>query len=129
MAKILLVEDDRNLLDIYQIRLNAEGHEVVRAYDGQDALNKTLAFGPDLILCDIMMPKLNGFEMLEIMQRQGHLDGVKVIVMSALGEQEHQERANKVGVDQYLVKSQITLDGVIAIVKRALAPAKATAWR
>ncbi len=113
MAKILLVEDDNNLREIYEARLQAEGYTIVSAHDGEEALVVAKAEKPDLIISDVMMPKISGFEMLDILRNTDTLRGVKVIMLTALGQNDDQQRANKLGADRYLVKSQVTLEDIV----------------
>lgn len=121
MAKILLVEDDNNLREIYQARLQAEGYQIVTASDGEEALVVAKSEKPDLIISDIMMPKISGFEMLDILRNTEGLKNVKVIMLTALGQNDDQERANKLGADRYLVKSQVTLEDIIKVSHELLA--------
>ena len=128
MAKIMLVEDDTNLLEIYGARLLAEGYEVVSAKDGEEALAMAVKEKPDLIISDIMMPKISGFDMLDILRSTPETKNTKVIMMTALNQAEDKERADKLGADRYLVKSQVTLEDVAQAAKEALgdiAPAPA----
>ena len=130
MAKIMLVEDDTNLLEIYGARLLAEGYEVVSAKDGEEALAMAVKEKPDLIISDIMMPKISGFDMLDILRSTPETKNAKVIMMTALNQAEDKERADKLGADRYLVKSQVTLEDVAQAAKEALgeaAPAPAPA--
>src|SRR3982750_4903912 len=113
MAKILLVEDDNNLREIYSARLQAEGYEIVSAKDGEEALVVAKNEKPDLIISDVMMPKISGFEMLDILRNTDGLKDVKVIMLTALGQADDQARANKLGADKYLVKSQVTLEDIV----------------
>jgi CheY-like chemotaxis protein len=113
MAKILLVEDDNNLREIYEARLQAEGYTIVSARDGEEALVVAKAEKPDLIISDIMMPKISGFEMLDILRNTEGLKHVKVIMLTALGQSDDQQRADKLGADRYLVKSQVTLEDIV----------------
>jgi CheY-like chemotaxis protein len=113
MAKILLVEDDNNLREIYEARLQAEGYEIVSARDGEEALVVAKAEKPDLVISDIMMPKISGFEMLDILRNTEGLRDVKVIMLTALGQSDDQQRADKLGADRYLVKSQVTLEDIV----------------
>lgn len=113
MAKILLVEDDNNLREIYEARLQAEGYNIVSAHDGEEALVVAKAEKPDLIISDVMMPKISGFEMLDILRNTDGLKNVKVIMLTALGQSDDQQRANKLGADRYLVKSQVTLEDIV----------------
>lgn len=113
MAKLLLVEDDNNLREIYQARLQAEGYAIVSAQDGEEALVVAKAELPDLIISDVMMPKISGFEMLDILRNTDDLKHTKVIMLTALGQSDDQERADKLGADKYLVKSQVTLEDIV----------------
>ncbi len=113
MAKILLVEDDINLREIYEARLQAEGYEIVSAKDGEEALAVAKAEKPDLVISDIMMPKISGFEMLDILRNTNDMKNLKIIMLTALGQNDDQQRADKLGADKYLVKSQVTLEDIV----------------
>lgn len=113
MAKILLVEDDNNLREIYEARLQAEGYEIVSAPDGEAALVVAKKELPDLVISDVMMPRVSGFEMLDIMRNTEGLKHVKVIMLTALGQAEDKTRADSLGADKYLVKSQVTLEDIV----------------
>lgn len=115
MAKVLLVEDDNNLREIYEARLQAEGYNIVSAKDGEEALVVAKEEQPDLIISDVMMPKISGFEMLDILRNTAGLKDTKVIMLTALGQAEDQTRANKLGADRYLVKSQVTLEDIVKV--------------
>lgn len=115
MAKILLVEDDNNLREIYEARLQAEGYQIVSANDGEAALVVAKNEKPDLVISDVMMPKISGFEMLDILRNTEGLQDVKVIMLTALGQADDQARANKLGADRYLVKSQVTLEDIVRV--------------
>lgn len=120
MAKILLVEDDNNLREIYGARLMAEGHKIVSAQDGEEALAVAVKEKPDLIIADVMMPRVSGFEMLDILRNAPETKNTKVIIMTALSEAEDKKHADKLGADKYLVKSQVTLEDVAQVVKDVL---------
>lgn len=113
MAKILLVEDDTNLSEIYQARMEAEGYEVVSASDGESALAIAAKEKPDLIISDVMMPKISGFEMLDILRNTDGLKQTPVIMLTALGQSDDKGRAEQLGADRYLVKSQVTLEDIV----------------
>lgn len=113
MAKILLVEDDNNLREIYEARLQAEGYEIASAMDGEEALVVAKKENPDLVISDVMMPRISGFEMLDIMRNTDGLKNVKVIMLTALGQAEDKSRADSLGADRYLVKSQVTLEDIV----------------
>jgi len=127
MAKLMLVEDDNNLREIYEARLQAEGYQIVTAKDGEEALVVGKAEKPDLIISDVMMPKISGFEMLDIMRNTEGLKDVKVIMLTALGQSDDQQRADKLGADRYLVKSQVTLEDIVKVAQELLGGAASTA--
>jgi CheY-like chemotaxis protein len=113
MAKVLLVEDDNNLREIYEARLMAEGYTINSAKDGEEALVVAKAEKPDLIISDVMMPKISGFEMLDILRNTQGLKETKVIMLTALGQADDRTRADSLGADRYLVKSQVTLEDIV----------------
>lgn len=113
MARVLLVEDDNNLREIYEARLKAEGYEIVSAANGEEALVVAKEKKPDLIIADIMMPKISGFEMLDILRNTAGLQDVKIIMLTALSQADDQQKATKLGADKYLVKSQVTLEDIV----------------
>lgn len=127
MAKIMLVEDDNNLREIYQARLIAEGYETVAAKDGEEALAMAVKEKPDLIIADVMMPKISGFDMLDILRSTPETKNTKVVMMTALSEAEDRQRADKLGADRYLVKSQVTLEDVARTAREVLAESDNTA--
>lgn len=116
----MLVEDDTNLREIYQARLSAEGYEIVTAKDGEEALALAVKEKPDLIILDVMMPKVSGFDVLDILRSTAEIKNTKVIMMTALSQAEDKERADKLGADRYLVKSQVTLEDVVRVAKEVL---------
>ena len=120
MAKILLAEDDNNLREIYGTRLLAEGYDIVSAPDGEAALQMAVKERPDLILSDVMMPRISGFEMIDILRSQDETKGIKVIVMTALSTDGQREKGEALGVDKYLVKSQVGIEDVVAAVHDVL---------
>lgn len=120
MIKIMLVEDDKSLREIYSIRLVAEGYEVVSAGDGEEALAIAVQQKPDLILSDVMMPKISGFDMLDILRSTPETKDIKVIMMTALSSDEQRQRGESLGADKYLVKSQVGIEDVINAVHEVL---------
>lgn len=115
--KILLVEDDETLASVYKTRLHAEGFDLRRVPNGEDALAAALEYKPDLILLDIMMPKVSGFDVLDILRNTPETTNVKVIMLTALSQDADRKRAESMGVDDYLVKSQVVIADVIARIK------------
>jgi len=120
MAKIMLVEDDNNLREIYEARLLAEGYEIVSAKDGEEALALAVKEKPDLIISDVMMPKISGFDMLDILRSTPETKNTKVVMMTALSQADDKKRAEKLGADRYLVKSQVTLEDVARVAREVL---------
>ena len=120
MAKILLVEDDQSLREIYGIRLTAEGYEIVPAGDGEQALALAVKEKPDLIISDVMMPKISGFDMLDILRSSPETKDIKVIMMTALSSEDQRERGEALGADRFLVKSQVGIEDVVNAVHEVL---------
>jgi CheY-like chemotaxis protein len=127
MTKVLLVEDDNNLREIYEARLAAEGYEISTAKDGEDALAVAKQVKPDLIISDVMMPRISGFEMLDILRNTEGLKHTKIIMLTALGQAEDKTRADSLGADRYLVKSQVTLEDIVKAADELLNPNTTTA--
>ena len=115
--KVLLVEDDTSLSSVYRARLELEGFDVREVHDGEDALTATLEYKPDIILLDAMMPKINGFDVLDILRNTPETANVRVIMLTALSQAKDKERAESLGVDEYMVKSQVVISDVVARVK------------
>ena len=120
MTKILLVEDDKSLREIYGVRLMAEGYEIVSAGDGEEALAMAIKERPSLILSDVMMPKISGFDMLDILRSTTETKDIKVIMMTALSSDDQRARGEALGADRYLVKSQVGIEDVVRTVHDVL---------
>lgn len=118
--RILLVEDDEALAGVYQARLELEGFDVRQVNNGEDALSAALDFKPELILLDAMMPKISGFDVLDILRNTPETTNVRVIMLTALSQPKDKERAQSLGVDEYLVKSQVVIGDVVERVKHHL---------
>lgn len=118
--KILLVEDDKALASVYVARLELEGFEVQHVANGEDALSTAVAFKPDLVLLDAMMPKITGFDVLDILRNTPETMNVHIIMLTALSQAKDKERAEQLGVDEYLVKSQVVIGDVVARIKHHL---------
>lgn len=118
--KILLVEDDKSLREIYGVRLLAEGYDIVSAGDGEEALAMAIKERPALIVSDVMMPKISGFDMLDILRSTTETKDVKVIMMTALSSDDQRQRGESLGADRYLVKSQVGIEDVVRTVHEVL---------
>lgn len=115
--KILLVEDDEALAAVYKSRLEIEGFDAKIVYNGEEALTAARAYRPDLILLDAMMPKISGFDVLDILRNTPETANIRVVMLTALSQPKDKERAESLGVDDYLVKSQVVIGDVIERVR------------
>ena len=118
--RILFVEDDDALASVYLVRLQAEGFEVQRVANGEDALAAAISFKPDLVLLDVMMPKVSGFDVLDILRNTPETANLKIVMLTALSQESDKKRAQDLGVDDYLVKSQVVISDVIERLKSHL---------
>lgn len=123
MTKILLVEDDKSLREIYGVRLLAEGYDIVSAGDGEEALAMAIKEKPGLIVSDVMMPKISGFDMLDILRSTTETRDIRVIMMTALSSEDQRLRGEQLGADRYLVKSQVGIEDVVRTVHEVLGDA------
>lgn len=115
--KILLVEDDEALAAVYRSRLELEGFETLEVNNGEKALSAAVQFKPDLIVLDAMMPKISGFDVLDILRNTPETANIRVIMLTALSQPKDKEKAETLGVDDYLVKSQVVIGDVVERIK------------
>lgn len=115
--KILLVEDDEALSGVYLERLQAEGFDVRHVSNGEEALSNALEYKPDLVLLDVMMPKISGFDVLDILRNTPETTNMRIVMLTALSQPKDKERAEQLKVDDYLVKSQVVIADVIERIK------------
>lgn len=115
--KILLVEDDVALSAVYKSRMELEGFQIREVNNGEEALSAAIDFKPDLILLDAMMPKISGFDVLDILRNTAETADIRIIMLTALSQPKDKERAVALGVDDYLVKSQVVIGDVVERVK------------
>jgi DNA-binding response OmpR family regulator len=115
--KILLVEDDDALANVYVVRLKSEGFNVIRVANGEDALAAAKEHKPDLVLLDAMMPKVSGFDVLDILRNTPETANLKIVMLTALSQETDKQRAQGLGVDDYLVKSQVVISDVVERIK------------
>ncbi|OGZ61039.1 MAG: hypothetical protein A2932_00980 [Candidatus Spechtbacteria bacterium RIFCSPLOWO2_01_FULL_46_10] len=123
MAKaktIIIVEDDKFLLGILSDRFEAEGFTVIQAMNGSEAVKKTGEARPDLVLLDLILPELNGFEVMEKLKADARTKNIPVIILSNLGSEEDMERGKKLGAVDYLVKAYFTPDEIVQKVRGAI---------
>lgn len=124
--KILIVDDETALALLYKGRLEAEGYEVTYCEDGEIALETAKTLLPDLILLDLMMPRLNGFDAIELFKTSLlQTGGTYIVILSALSQPEDIEKAKKLGADDYLVKADNSVTEVVERINSLLnAPTK-----
>ena len=120
MSKVLLVEDDPAESRLYQRLLTAEGFDMVAIDNGQECHAAAVSFRPDIILMDIMMPKMNGFEALDILRIDKDLKMIPVVVLSNLSDDHYKEEAHKRGAVQFIIKSQIENKDLIGVIRDVL---------
>jgi DNA-binding response OmpR family regulator len=113
LARILLVEDDLALASAYKVRMEAENFDVLHCPNGEEAMQKALEYNPDLILLDLMMPKISGFDVLDILRNTPATAHTKIIILTALSQPSDQARAKDLGADEFLVKSQAVISDVM----------------
>ncbi|PIY89566.1 MAG: response regulator [Candidatus Nealsonbacteria bacterium CG_4_10_14_0_8_um_filter_37_14] len=111
--KILLIEDEQIMFDLLQKKLRGEGYEVSIAKDGEEGLRAMREVKPDLILLDIVMPKIGGFEVMEEMQKEPELKKIPIIVISNSGQPVELDRAQKFGARDWLIKTEFDPQEVI----------------
>jgi DNA-binding response OmpR family regulator len=124
MTKILIVEDDPMMSRMYQKAFLENGFEVELAHDGQEGLDKARTVAPAVILLDVMMPKLNGMQVLEAIKADPAIKMIPIIMLTNLGGQKDGEDAVGMGAVKYLLKSDIEPAQVVAFVKQILTPSQ-----
>lgn len=118
--KILLVEDDVFMLELLSDKLTKSGFEVSVAVDGEECLKTLQSLKPDLMLLDIVMPKLDGLDVLRRMKNSPEFSQIPVIVLSNLGQKEEVERAMELGAKDYIVKANFTAGEIVEKLNKVL---------
>jgi len=121
--KILIIEDEEIMIDLLQRKLTKEGYEISVARDGEEGLKVMREVRPDLVLLDIVMPKMGGFEVMEKMNKDPELKAIPVIVISNSGQPVELDRAQKLGAKDWLIKTEFDPQEVIDKVKKHIGPA------
>ncbi|PIR06357.1 response regulator [Candidatus Jorgensenbacteria bacterium CG_4_8_14_3_um_filter_38_10] len=117
---ILLVEDELLLSNILKSRLEKEGFKVFQARDGEMALKFLRETKPDIILLDIILPKISGFEILEELQKNPELQSAPVAIISNLGQESDIQKGRSLGAINYFVKAQVTIDELVGKIREML---------
>lgn len=118
MAKVLIVEDDLTLAEMYARKLNSNGLEVVTAFSGTEGFEKAEKESPNLILLDIMMPKLNGFDVLKELKQNLETKDIPVVVLTALTQDSDRQECLKLGAVDFLIKSDVTPNQVFEKIEK-----------
>ena len=104
MKKILVVDDEQDILKVVEMRLKVSGYQTVSAADGQEALEKIRTEKPDLVILDLMLPKINGYEVCRMAKFDDKTKHIPIIILSALHEQKEREKAMACGAESYFLK-------------------------
>lgn len=117
---ILLVDDDLTLREMYEERLKTEGFNIIQATNGEEAIAKARETKPNVILLDIMMPKINGFDVMKELKADADTKGIPIIVLTALIQDVDRVQGKKLGAADYIVKSETMPGEVIAKIRNAI---------
>lgn len=120
MKKVLLIEDDPFLAEIYVTKFEEAGLGISALGNGALGIDRIEQYKPDIILLDIVMPKMDGFELLRLIKGDERFKNIPVVILSNLGEQENVEKGLNLGAEAYLVKAHFTPTEVVAKVKSIL---------
>ena len=119
-AKVLIVDDDMTLHQMYVERLQAEGYTIASAYDGEEALEKVVEEKPDVILLDIMMPKINGIDVMKKLRSDEKYENTPIILLTALVQEIGKIKDMMKEYDGYLIKSEILPSDVVKAIQHSL---------
>ena len=115
--KILIIEDDKFLKELIAQKLVKEGYNIAEAIDGEEGIKKVKSEQPDLVLLDLILPGIDGFEVLSKMKEDSSLVSIPVIILSNLGQKEDVEKGLKLGAADYLIKAHFTPGEIIDKIK------------
>jgi len=118
--KVLIIDDDDFLIDIYSTKFKESGFEVEISKEGKDVETKAKDFKPDLILLDLVMPNIDGFEILKILKKEGVVVGSKIAILSNLDQKEDIDKGLSLGADDFIIKADFTPSEVVERVKKLL---------
>ncbi len=120
MSKVLVIEDDKFLRELISQKLQKEGFLISQAIDGEEGFKKIKEENPDLILLDLILPSMDGFEVLEKIKQDGITSKIPVIILSNLGQKDDVEKGLKLGAVDYLIKAHFTPREIIEKIKNIL---------
>jgi len=113
LKRIMVIEDDKFLSSLMKVRLEKEGFTVIQAFDGEEAVELLKTERPSLVVLDLIMPKVTGFEVLETISMTPGLEKVPVIILSNLAQDSDVQKAKEFGAKEYFVKVKISVDDVV----------------
>jgi DNA-binding response OmpR family regulator len=119
--RILVVDDEMQLVDMVKMRLEANGYSVISAYDGQDGLDKARKERPDLIILDLMLPKIDGYKVCRMLKFDEKYKNIPIILFTARAQQEDEKLGKEVGADAYITKPfepQVLLDKIKSLTSK-----------
>jgi DNA-binding response OmpR family regulator len=119
-GRVLVVDDETNITELVAMALRYVGFDVATASSGRDAITAVTEFRPDLVVLDVMMPDLDGFEVCELLKRNRETNLIPVLMVTALNDASHRSRGVRVGANDYLTKP-FTTEGLFSAIDRALA--------
>ena len=119
--KVMIIEDDHFLSSLMKARLEKEGFAVAQAFDGEEAVHMLKEVSPSLIVLDLIMPKVTGFEVLQTISITPQLDKVPVIIVSNLAQDSDIEKARQLGVKEYFIKVKVSIDDLVEKIKTLVA--------
>ena len=125
--KVMIIEDDHFLSSLMKARLEKEGFTIVQAFDGEEAMQMLKEQLPSLIILDLIMPKVTGFEVLQMISITPQLDKVPVVILSNLAQDSDIQKAQELGAKEYFVKVKVSIDDLVGKIKTLVEPAVAAA--
>lgn len=117
---ILIIEDEKDLRFFIAQALKDEGFETIEASDGEEGLEKAKKERPDLIVLDLLLPGMDGYQFLSALKKDPNLEEIPVLILSNLGQEEEIERGLKLGAIDYLIKANFTLDEIVERIKKLI---------
>ncbi len=122
--KVLIIEDYINIVEILTMRLRAMGYDVVAAYDGQEGLNLARRENPDLIILDVLLPKINGYKVCRLLKFDSKYKHIPIIMLTSRETKSHEDLGRETGADEYVYKSD-QKGTLLKLIRKYLAPAAA----
>ena len=115
--KVLIVDDEHDIVETLQFILESEGISCITAYDGEDALNKAKSEGPDLIILDVMLPKINGYKVCRLLKFDAKYKSIPILMVTARSQEEDKAIGKETGADEYITKP-FNIEDLIKTVKK-----------